>query len=160
MRVHLKTLNGEEFTVGGDILPIECFRCGYCCKGYHPQLSHEEVAHMAGHLGISPDQFISRYVQVTTIGYLLRQDEHGCVFLDWEKVYHEQGRRDGAHRACCTIHSFRPEACRNWQAGLSRRECQAGLAMMQKENGMMLVGDLYDDPEQIEKFCQALRHLR
>ncbi len=98
--------------------PIECLRCGTCCRRHQPRLSTKEIQALAKGLGISVDDFISRYVQVTTVGYLLRQTEKGCVFLTYEE--------DKA-RASCRIYSFRPEACRNWAPSLSRRECQEGL---------------------------------
>jgi len=148
VRVSLKTFTGEEYRPVGERMPIECFRCGICCQGYYPQLSHEEVARMAGNLKISPDEFISRYVQVTTIGYLLRQTKNGCVFLGWEKE---------TPRSLCTVHSFRPDACRAWEPTLFRRECREGLARIQKDGGIMLAGEVYEDPEQLERFCAALR---
>lgn len=148
MRVRLKTLNGQEYTFGEEKLPIECFRCGICCQGYYPQLSLEEVERIAGHLSIAADEFIAEYVQVTKVGYLLRQTENGCIFLTWEP---------NTRRASCRIHPFRPEACRNWQPSLFRRECREGLAKLQKSEGLMLASDLYESQEEIEKFCASLR---
>ena len=156
MRVSLKTFTGEEYRPVEERTPIECFRCGICCQGYYPQLSHQEVARMAGQMKISPDEFISRYVQVTTIGYLLRQTKNGCVFLAWENACPEPGR-SGSPRALCTVHSFRPDACRAWEPTLFRRECREGLARIQKDGGIMLAGEVYEDPEQLERFCAALR---
>jgi Fe-S-cluster containining protein len=141
-------LNGQEYTFGEEKLPIECFRCGICCMGYYPQLSPEEVERMAGCLSIGVNEFISEYVQVTKIGYLLRQTENGCVFLTWEP---------DTHRASCSVHPFRPESCRNWQPSLFRRECREGLAKLQKNGGIMLASDLYESPEQVDKFCASLR---
>jgi len=155
-RVHLRTVTGQEYSVSDERLPIECFRCGICCMGYYPQLSDEEIERLAGHLAISTEEFISEYVQVTKIGYLLRQTESGCVFLTWEKACPERSRRD-TPRALCSIHPFRPDACRNWVPSLFRRECKEGLAKLQKDNGIMRVGEIYDTQEQLERFCASLR---
>ena len=108
----------EEWT------PIECFRCGVCCTGYNPQVVDEEIELMARHLSISVDEFISRYVSVTQIGYLLRQTEKGCVFLTREK---------DALKTSCSIYPFRPAACRDLLPSLSRRQCREGLARIKKK---------------------------
>ena len=146
----LRTFDGKEYDIAEERQPIECFRCGICCMGYHPQLSEEEVERIARHLAISPSDFISRYVQVTQIGYLLRQTKTGCVFLTWEKDT----------KALCSVHSFRPDACRNWEPTLFRRECKAGLTKIQEDNGIMLASEIYDNQEQLERFCAALRQDR
>ncbi len=148
VKVHLRTIDGQEYNVNEDRKPIECFRCGICCMGYYPQLSEEEVTRLATGLGISNHDFIAKYVQVTQIGYLLRQTKTGCVFLEWEK---------GGLKSLCSIHAFRPDACRNWEATLFRRECQAGLTKIQKNTGLMRVSEVYETPEQIEKFCSTLK---
>ena len=148
VKVHLRTLNGEEYSVVEERQPIECFRCGICCMGYHPQLSDEEIERLAGHLAISAQEFISKYVQITQIGYLLRQTKDGCVFLTWEK---------DTPKALCSVHPFRPDACRNWEPTLFRRECKAGLLKLQKDGGLMWVGEIYDTQEQLERFYTSLR---
>ena len=148
VKAQLRTFDGREYNIAEERQPIECFRCGICCMGYHPQLSEEEVERMAGHLAISAHDFISRYVQVTQIGYLLRQTKDGCVFLTWEK---------NTPRSLCSVHPFRPDACRNWEPTLFRRECKAGLLKLQKDDGIMLVGEIYDTQEQLERFYASLR---
>lgn len=155
-KVSLKTLEGSEYTPQEERVPIECFRCGICCEGYYPQLSPEELARMAGHMKLSSDEFIARYVQVTKIGYLLQQTKNGCVFLKWEEACSETG---ASRRALCSIHSFRPDACRNWEATLYRRECREGLSRIQKD-GIMPARAVYDDPEQLEQFCEAVRETK
>ena len=155
-KTRLKTFSGEEYSFGDERQPIECFRCGICCMGYHPQLSEAEVERMAGHLAISAHDFISQYVQITQIGYLLRQTKTGCVFLTWEKACPERSRRD-TPKALCSVHPFRPDACRNWEPTLFRRECKAGLTKIQKDNGIMLVSEIYDTQEQLERFCASIK---
>ena len=142
-------VDGKEYGIGEEHSPIECFSCGNCCIGYHPRVSHEEVAFTAKYLSISPDDFITRYVEVTRVGYLLRQTADGCVFLGWEKE---------TRRSYCEIYPARPEACRNWVPGLSRRECLDGLAKLKGGNGgLLLATDVYENREQLENFYSILR---
>lgn len=145
MTFYLRTLNGDKHTVGKTLPPIECFRCGLCCQCYQPQLSPDAAAAMARGLGISTTDFIARYVQMTTIGYLLRQTARGCVFLTWKQ-----------QRANCRIYAFRPDACRNWVASLSRRECREGLARLKAAGKIMLAKELYSSPEPADKFYSSL----
>ena len=144
----LRTLEGCEFDIHDGRKTVECFRCGICCMGYHPQLSEVEVERMAGCLGITSQAFISRYVQITQIGYLLRQTKTGCVFLRWE---------NGTGKSICGVHAFRPDACRAWEPTLYRRECKAGLFKLQEDDRLMSVGKVYETPEQLERFYAALR---
>ncbi|MBA7687123.1 hypothetical protein ES703_95583 [subsurface metagenome] len=148
MRACLRTFNGQEYSVGEEKPSIECFRCGICCIGYNPQMSVEEVELMAGQLSMSADEFINRYIDITRVGYLLRQTENGCVFLTWE---------EGTAESSCSIYSIRPTACRNWVPSLSRRGCREGLVKLQKVDRMLLVGEIYETQEQIERFCALLR---
>jgi len=151
VKASLRTFDGQEYAIVDERQSVECFRCGICCMGYHPQLSEAEVERMAGHLGISTHDFIAKYVQVTQIGYLLRQTKTGCVFLTWEK---------DAPKSLCSVHPFRPDACRNWEPTLFRRECKAGLTKIQKDSGIMLVSEIYETQEELERFCAALRQPR
>ncbi|MDO8567160.1 MAG: YkgJ family cysteine cluster protein [Dehalococcoidales bacterium] len=121
MSGYLHTADGKEYPVGQRQNPIECFRCGLCCMRHQPPVPPDEVGKIAAGLGMTPDDFLAKYGQLTYVGYLLRQSQGSCVFLDWEK--------DGM-KSSCRIHPFRPEACRNWQASLSRRECRDGLARL------------------------------
>lgn len=98
---------------------INCFRCGICCTRYQPKLTKNEVKRIARSLSLSLDDFLARYVQVTAVGYLLRQSAKGCVFLDWE-----------GDKTTCRIYRVRPQACRDWVARLSQPECQQGLAKL------------------------------
>jgi Fe-S-cluster containining protein len=108
----------------------------------------EEIGLMAKRLSMSADEFIDKYVTVTKVGYLLSQTENGCVFLTLES---------GTSKASCTVYPVRPTSCRNWVASLSRRECQKGLVKLKINNEMLLsVGEVYDDQEQIERFCTLL----
>ena len=102
-------------------MAIPCFRCGLCCTRYQPPLSNAEAETIAGALGMALDAFLDRYVDDSWYEpgrFLLDTDTDACVFL-------EPASGDGA--AACRIHPLRPQACRDWQAGLHKKECLEGL---------------------------------
>ncbi len=134
MSGHLRTIDGNEYPVGENRPPIECFRCGVCCMRYQPPLMSEDIERVATGLEMSTEDFLSRYAQMTHVGYLLRHSEGRCVYLVLE---------EGGDRASCSIYQFRPEACRNWVASLSRRECQEGLTRLKATGKIMLASDLF-----------------
>lgn len=147
MSSYLKMLNGQEYKIGRMYPPTECFRCGICCMRFQPRLTPEEVQTLAKELGLTVSNFLSRYVQTSKVGYLLRQREGGCIFLT---------REEGEVRAGCSIYPFRPEACRNWVPSLFRRECQEGLTELKSDNKIMLVDELYLLPEARDRFYSSL----
>jgi len=147
MAGYLRTLDGYEHRVGEMRPSIECFCCGICCTRYQPQLPPEEAEIIAKRLGMSTEDFLSRYAQLTNVGYLLRQSEKGCIFLIWEE--------DGA-RASCRIYPFRPEACQNWVPSLSRPECRDGLTRLKAKGEIMLARELYPSQEAVDTFYEHL----
>lgn len=104
-----------------EVIPIECFRCGVCCIKFQAPVDDDEISTVAAALGLSGHDFILTHLQDTPMGYLIRHGERGCTFLDFEK---------SSGLATCRIHVHRPDACRRWQASLSKQECQKGLAEM------------------------------
>ena len=146
MSGYLRMLDGKECHLAQPWPPIECFHCGICCTRYQPPLSDEDIETIAGKLGLSPSDFLSNYVQTTVAGYLLRQTEKGCIFLEW----------DGENSANCGIYPFRPEACRNWVASLSRSECQEGLKRRKTRDKILPANDLYTAPQAIERLSASL----
>lgn len=99
--------------------PVPCFRCGVCCVRWQPLLSPQEVRRLAAALGLSPRSFSRRYTRAYPLRRGWRQllaTAQGCVFLAWQGGV-----------SACTIHTVRPQVCRDWQAGLDRRECLQGL---------------------------------
>jgi len=98
---------------------IDCFRCGICCTRYQPKLTPQEIRRIAKSLSLSTEDFLAQYVQITTIGYLLKQSAKGCIFLKWEEG-----------KTSCEIYHIRPKACRDWTASLSQPECRQGLARL------------------------------
>lgn len=77
-----------------------CSRCLACCRFKKIQLNPYETARMAGRLGITTTDFITRF---TTGGTVLQFDDQGsCVFL----------QADG-----CGVHPDRPLVCRLYPLG-------------------------------------------
>ncbi|MDH5365308.1 MAG: YkgJ family cysteine cluster protein [Dehalococcoidia bacterium] len=142
-------IEGEEMVIKEEI-PVHCFRCGICCTIYQPPLYPEDIENIALGLGISKSECICRYAEhaPTKEGYLLKRMEKGCIFLAWD----EEGK------ACCTIYSFRPKACREWIPSLSKPECLEGLIKLKSEGQLMLLGKLFDSEEDQETFCSSLKN--
>jgi Fe-S-cluster containining protein len=98
-----------------------CRRSGNCCSrpGGVVRVDADDVARIAGHLGLSEGAFRSRYVAAT--GDRLAEGLGGrCVFL-------EDGRR-----ARCTIHPVRPERCRSWPFWPELRDSPEELAQARR----------------------------
>jgi Fe-S-cluster containining protein len=101
---------------------IPCFYCGNCCTSYQVLLEEGEARRLAEALNIDLDTFIARYADSSwPIGgkYLLRHQGNGCIFLKHEK-----------NLGVCSIHEFKPQACRDWTPGVYRPECRAGMQRM------------------------------
>ena len=99
-----------------------CFCCGICCSDFQPQLEMQESKTIADHLGMSLQQFIDNCTDPRWPGtdtHLLLHKDGKCLFLD---------QQAGKAQWLCRIHPFKPEACRRWTAGLSRKECRRGLS--------------------------------
>jgi Fe-S-cluster containining protein len=98
-----------------------CFRCGECCTRYQVLLEEFEVTQVADYLSISPEKLKADYTDPrwpVPGKFLLRhRDNGGCIFL----VHHGK-------EALCSIHSVKPNPCKAWTAGLSRKECGQGLS--------------------------------
>jgi Fe-S-cluster containining protein len=98
-----------------------CLCCGTCCTRYQPRVSLEEVNSIALNLKITAGDFIKKYTDHRwpgTQSFLIRQVNSTCSFL--------KPSADGK-LMLCSIHSFKPSCCLEWQAGANRLECQEGL---------------------------------
>jgi Fe-S-cluster containining protein len=131
----------DGWTAGGRAIP--CHRCGVCCERWQPLLTRADAARLAAHLRLAPDTFRDTY----TVPYpfdderrLLRQEAGRCVFLRYEE-------RSGVRRASCAIHPARPDVCREWAAGLDKKECVQGLERFADAAGLIQITDLYPEPE-------------
>lgn len=79
---------------------FSCCRCGECCRGEKGILvTVAELEAMAGHLGLSPDNFAARYLVETPLGPQLATRFGTCVF--------QEG-------SLCRVHPVKPRICREW----------------------------------------------
>lgn len=98
---------------------ITCVRCGLCCTHLLVKLSRNDMRALARGLGISNHDLLRKWVRMTAIGPVLRQNGSRCVFL---------GGGDHGTITACRVYEHRPEVCRSWVPSRSRRECQEGLS--------------------------------
>lgn len=93
--------HGPAWYDGG--LRFECTRCGACCTGGHGfvWLDDGDIVRIAGHLGVSLDDFGRRYVRRIGERYALLESpkDGACVFLSCES---------------CSIYDVRPAQCRRF----------------------------------------------
>ncbi len=130
---------------------LPCFRCGVCCHRYQPRIDLTEARVIADSLGTTWQEFVANYLDSRYFGeerFLLRQKNGACIFLERidEKV------------TTCTIHLFKPSACRDWTPGLFRKECQTGLAQMWKLT-VDQKGNLQGDKDDVARFYSFIGSL-
>ena len=85
-------------------LRFECTQCGACCSGEpgYVWVSEEEVAAIAGQMGLEVDEFEAKFVrQVGADKSLLEYPDGDCILLD--RVTRK-----------CTVYETRPIQCRTW----------------------------------------------
>ena len=87
-----------------------------CCERWQPLLDPSEVRRVAADLGMSARTFSRRYTRPYPVkrGYrqVITNERGGCVFLK---------------ELACSIYEQRPQICRDWHAGLDKRECLEGM---------------------------------
>lgn len=149
MQGYLYMGDGNSHVLGETWTPVECLRCGICCTLYRPRVAMEEIEHIARELGIRKKAFISRYVRaVSEKGtYILQNDEDKCPFFCWDTE---------TSQGTCNIYSFRPQACRNWVASLSRPECREGLQRLRTAGKLLLPDEIYSSDSEVEKLYSAI----
>jgi Fe-S-cluster containining protein len=90
---------------------IDCTRCAHCCKTIPPEFTDKDIARIAAHLGMSPEAFVSAYLEIDSLEGEHRTKACPCPFL---------GEDDR-----CTIYAVRPRACREFpytdKKGFTRR---------------------------------------
>jgi Fe-S-cluster containining protein len=107
--------NHASHEAGSEIL---CVRCGLCCKHLLVKLTRNDMRALARGLHMSAHELLRKYVKMTAIGPVLRQNGSNCVFLSGGEK---------ASVAVCGVYAYRPEVCRAWVPSLSRPECREGL---------------------------------
>ena len=78
---------------------------------------------IADRLGLSLQQFYDNCTDPRWPGtetHLIKQRDGMCLFLE---------RKTGKAKWLCRIHTFKPDACRQWTAGLEKKECRKGLSI-------------------------------
>ena len=127
---------------------MPCLRCGICCVRRQPELDEGDVEAIARgfdmELGLFKRAFLEEHPTRPDI-YVFFHREPECPFLSY-----------GGGLAACTIHEFKPAACRNWTPSLSRPECREGLARLGQADDLALPHSLYPRSEDIEAFCRSL----
>jgi len=124
-------------------MDTKCFRCGECCRRYQVLLDHGEETRLAEYLDLSPESFRMQYADTrwpSADKCLVRHVDGGCPFLRIKERDH-----------LCTVHSVKPQPCRDWAADLAKPECIRGL----KEVWGLSVDDaghLNGTPEDIHTF--------
>jgi len=128
---------------------IPCFRCGVCCRRWQPLIGREEASRLAAFLQTSTDAFLQMHTRTYPLAedsYQLNERYGGCTFLTLE---------DG--RASCSVHPARPQACRDWDASLGRRECLEGLTLMLKGGQGLSAVPLYESDADLAEFVAHIR---
>lgn len=132
----------------GEKEAMPCLRCGLCCSQSQPQLEEEDFRAITQGLGISPrvalEKFIYRHPQKAD-AYLMRRVKGACVFLG------NPGRPTR-----CSIHIFKPVACREWTASLARAECREALALRWGRRRLLSPAEMFDSPEEADHFASIL----
>lgn len=129
---------------------IPCFRCGVCCRRWQPLIGPAEAERLARYLGLAVEPFLARYARPYPLDeqHQLLARDGGCIFLRFE-----------GGRASCAVHEARPQACRDWDASLSRRECLDGLRALGASGAPLAPVALYDGTD-AEAFVRHLRRQR
>lgn len=156
MKITLRTVAGEahDFLLNESddppSSPIPCFRCGVCCERWQPLIDANTAKRIADALGRSELAFIEEYTQPYPLHderWLIRRGESGaCTFLDY----------DNKGLAGCRVHTVRPDACRDWEAGLEKRECHEGLQQLSHPASVLLPSELYPETDARWQFVNAV----
>jgi hypothetical protein len=87
-------LHEEAFSI------VDCTKCANCCRTLHPILTDEDIARIAGHLGMAQDEFIAAYLERDEEDARYRIKTTPCPFLGEDSK--------------CTIYDVRPEKCQGY----------------------------------------------
>ena len=107
---------------------------------------------IAGHLGMSLQKFLDECTDPRWPGtetHLLRHADGMCLFLE---------RKEGKAKWLCRIHTFKPDACLQWAAGLEKKECRHGLSRywgLSVDNSGSMTGSV-EDLECFQTFLKTL----
>jgi Fe-S-cluster containining protein len=122
---------------------MNCFRCGICCELFQARFENNEALRLSEGLGMTVGEFLKRYADPRWPGkdsHIIRHERGACVFLE---------RVEGSTR--CSVHGYRPNACREWAAGPDKTECRNGL-MRYWGIKMEPSGELDGSPQNLAQF--------
>lgn len=77
---------------------VDCTTCGNCCVTMEVYVSDADIARLAEHLSIMPDEFRKQYII---------QDDHGHATLRGKPCVFLEDKR-------CSVYDARPEDCRDY----------------------------------------------
>ncbi len=81
---------------------VDCTACANCCRYSVVSVSQSEIADIARHLGMEPDDVSTKYTEPDPDNAnlrILRSTRDGCVFLDG---------------TLCMVYPARPKSCREF----------------------------------------------
>jgi Fe-S-cluster containining protein len=87
-------LHQEAFSI------VDCTKCANCCRTLRPVFTDEDIARIAGHLGMAPDKFIAAHLERDEEVARYRIKTTPCPFLGEDSK--------------CTIYDVRPEKCQGY----------------------------------------------
>jgi len=128
-------------------LRFACTRCGSCCGGApgYVWVQTTDVNRIAGHLNLTPDEFVRKHVRNIGRGRSLRELHNGdCEFLE----------RLSDGRTRCRIHEVRPVQCRTWPFWKSNLASETAWKLAAGICPGMNTGELYS-MAQIEAYLKA-----
>jgi Fe-S-cluster containining protein len=130
---------------------FQCFLCGVCCTRYQVRIELSEAKNIAKHLNLSLPEFLNTYTDSRWPGentFLISHRNGKCIFLESTQA---------TKITKCSIHSFRPQDCRNWTSEINKPECQKGLAMWNLE--VNSAGKLTGSSENLCQFSLFMKSL-
>ncbi len=98
---------------------MPCLRCGTCCSKFDVRVSMDEAHRITDRIGITWDEWMNSYINDRwpgTESFILRRHNGKCIFL-----------KEKGEQSLCSIHSFKPSLCIEWNQGPQHKECQQGL---------------------------------
>ncbi|HEX78000.1 MAG TPA: YkgJ family cysteine cluster protein [Dehalococcoidia bacterium] len=155
MRVRLSTAEGKEVEYDparGGLEPwpeMPCLRCGLCCTRWQPEIDADELKFLAQGLGLHLEAVRRQYVQEHPYKpgiYFIKRQSGACIFLS----------RQG-DLAACTVHPFRPQACRDWTPSPFRPECREGLRRRWQTDKLVGIEELSLSHDELANLYRSLR---
>ncbi len=96
---------------------IDCLECANCCKTTGPLFTQKDIYSIAGHLNLTPNAFIDKYLRIDEDSDYALQTVP-CPFLGTDNY--------------CSIYEFRPKACRDYPH--TDRVNQLGILKLTEKN--------------------------